>query len=180
MKVLGLDPGMIRLGYSECYIAENGDPKLGLAGVITNTRGSETFNEYLNDGIRNIVDKFAYILSLTSPDIIVAELVPVGRLGSRSELVVAGITSCKVLAYQGGLPWKDVGANSYKKALTGNGNASKGQIKRKVQELFPNLKELDTQERARQKEAGEKRTGFPIDLWDAVAVSYWGIINAAS
>jgi len=178
MKVLALDPGFAKMGYAEAYIDENNSITLGLAGTIENVREDETFNEYLNVGIKNIVDRFSYLLSLTSPDIIVAELVPVGRLGSRSELVVAGITACKVVAYQAELPWTDVAANSYKKTITGNGNATKGEIKRKMYEIFPHLKELDKQERATQKEAGDKVTGFPADLYDAVALGVWGLENA--
>lgn len=180
MKVLALDPGFRRCGYAEAFKDDYTPLTLGLAGTIENVREDETFNEYLNQGIKNIVDRFTYLLSLTSPDIIVAELVPVGRLGSRSELVVAGITACKVVAYQADLPWTDIAANSYKKAITGNGNATKGEVKRKMYELFPHLKELDKQERAKQKEAGENVTGFPADMYDAVALSVHGIENVAN
>lgn len=177
MKVLALDPGLTRLGYASCQLLDNGDYELGLSGIITHSRGTEKFNEYLNSGIHNICEKFPYLITLTSPDIIVAELVPVGRLGSRSELVVAAITACKVIAYQAGLPWKDVAANSYKKALTGNGAATKGDIKKKVYELYPHLKQKDKDERKRQRELGEKVTGFPADLYDAIAIAHYGVIR---
>ena len=175
LNVLGIDPGMINLGWGSVSL-ENEVLSLGLSGLISHPRDTAIpFNEYLNAGINQIADRFPIVLSLVRSTIIAAESVPSGRLGSRSELVVAAITSCKVIAFQWGIPWYDIAANTVKKRMTDNGKATKVQVRNAVIERFPEIGANHEAIKKDQKEAGEKATGIVQDVFDAIAVSLSGL-----
>lgn len=171
MVILGIDPGNNRLGYSGLSSTE-----LIVYGMIHNPRGAEKFNQHLNASIVRISDEFPIVIDSINPDLIAAETVPVGRLGSNSELVVAAITVCKVIAHQFGIPWKDLGANTVKKEVAGDGLASKAKIKNAVFGYFPALEDAHKNKRKNEKLAGEKVVGIPQDQLDAIAVGIAGLI----
>jgi Holliday junction resolvasome RuvABC endonuclease subunit len=174
VNVLGIDPGMTNLGWSS-VIYENEVLSLGLSGLIANPRDTAVlFNEYLNHGIEQITEKFPVILSLVTPSFIAAETVPSGRLGSRTELVVAAITSCKVIAFQWGIPWYDIAANTVKKTVTGDGTATKARVRNAVIERFPEIGINHAAIKKDQKEAGEKPIGIIQDVFDAVGIAITG------
>jgi len=131
----------------------------------------------LNEGIANLCEQFPQVLHRTKPDFIVAEIIPVGRLGSNTELNVAAITVCKVIAWQWGIDWFEVAANSVKKIVTGDGRATKAKVKHCVVEKFPELVEQNDTHKKQQKAEGKKAEGFPQDLYDAVAVSLSGLLT---
>lgn len=103
MRILGIDPGLIRLGIGAL---EYKDEEISLItyGLISNPRGPESYNDFLNAGIHQICGDFPRLLDIIQPHMIVAETVPPGRLGSNSDSVMAAITVCKVIAYQFGIP----------------------------------------------------------------------------
>ena len=175
MKVLGIDPGMNRLGYAG---TEN-ETELNLYkfGMIHTPRAAQTFNQYLNEGIENIATEFPRVLMFTTPDIIVAETVPVGKLGSNSELVVASITVCKTIAFQWGIPWYDVAANTWQSKVVGQGvKVTKAKTRNATFAYFPALAEQHKLLKKEQKDEGEKAEGFPPDVTDAIAISIAGHI----
>ncbi len=174
MRILGLDPGMTRLGVSAVTIY-NGEPVLLTYGMIENPRDpNDTFNQHLNKGIHQIIADLPKLFDVISPTAICAEIVPVGRLGSNTELVVAAITTAKVLAYQFGIPWYDYGANTVKKQVTGDGRATKVKVRNSTMALFPQLNERHNQLKKQQKAAGEKVEGLPADVFDSVAIAVTG------
>lgn len=172
--VLGLDPGMARLGWGSVTI-DGENMELGLCGMIAHPRDSaDPYNKYLNKGIAQIVEEFPTLLALVRPNFIAAETVPAGRLGSRSELVVAAITSAKVIAFQFGLSWFDVAANTAKKELTGDGTASKAVVRNTIMGIFPVLAERHASEKQSQKALGEKVIGVPQDTFDGLLLAITG------
>jgi Holliday junction resolvasome RuvABC endonuclease subunit len=174
ITILGIDPGMVRFGWGSVTLGLN-TVELGLSGMIAHPRDTDApFNQYLDEGIAQITDQFPVILSIVQPTFIVAETVPTGRLGSRSELVVAAITSAKVIAHQWGLPWHNMGANTVKKQITDDGNATKARIRNAVIELFPVLGEKHKAAKVEQKARGEKVDGIPQDVFDSIAVAMAG------
>lgn len=175
VRILGIDPGMTRLGYSA--IEKEEELNLYKFGMINTPRTSQTYNEFLNEGIEHISSEFPRVLMLSTPDIIVAETVPVGKLGSNSELVVASITVCKVLAYQWGIPWYDIAANTWQSKVVGSGiKVTKAKTRNAAFAYFPALVGQHKQLKKEQKEAGDKPEGFPPDVTDAIAVSIAGHI----
>jgi crossover junction endodeoxyribonuclease RuvC len=176
MRILGIDPGMQRLGIGAVKIQGN-DTSLLTYGMISHPRDSTvTFNEHLNAGIKQITVDFPKLIDMIGPDVIYSEIVPVGRLGSNSELVVAAATACKVIAFQFGIAWQDIGANTIKKELTGDGKATKAQVKRAVFALYPKVEEQHKRIKQQEKSAGEKQQGLPQDVMDAVGIAHVGAL----
>jgi Holliday junction resolvasome RuvABC endonuclease subunit len=174
-NILGIDPGLTRLGWGA--VGVNGEElTLGLSGLIAHPRDTDLpYNKYLNDGILQITEKFPVILSVVQPISIYAEIVPPGRLGSRSELVVAAITTCKVIAFQWGIVWNDVGANTVKKIITDDGTATKARVRNAVIDAFPSIGAAHKKAKLEQKEQGEKRPeGIPQDVFDGIAIAMAG------
>jgi len=176
MKLLGIDPGNKRMGLASLHMTPGGIA-LGECEVIYhNNDNNLSFNVYLNEGIANLCEAFPWILHQTQPDVIVAEIIPVGRLGSNTELNVAAITVCKVIAWQWGIDWIDIAANTVKKTITGDGRATKAKIKHTVVKEFPSLVGRNEDIKKQQKMEGVKAEGFPQDLYDAVAVGWAGLL----
>jgi Holliday junction resolvasome RuvABC endonuclease subunit len=177
MRVLGIDPGHTRLGLGLVKIVD-GEIQFVAHGLIGHPRDEGVkFNVHLNDGIHQATVEFPKALHLLKPNTISAEIVPAGRLGSNSELTVAIITVCKVIAFQFGIPWLEYGANTIKKIVTGNDKATKAAVRRALIALFPAVGELHQAEKERQKKAGEKADGLPFDVTDALAAAYTGAIK---
>jgi crossover junction endodeoxyribonuclease RuvC len=179
MVVLGIDPGLIRLGWGSVSVEED-ELSLGLCGLIAHPRDTEApFNQYLNEGILQITEQFPVVLACVQPDYIYAELVPAGRLGSRSELVVAAVTACKVIAFQWGIDWHDIAANTVKKVVTGDGVATKARVRNAVLDVFPAIVANHKKAKAEQKAAGDTRPeGIAQDVFDAIAISIAGVKHA--
>ena len=175
MVVLGLDPGMTRLGFGA--IETHGDKTTFLFhGMICHPREADIpYNQHLDEGIRLFTTDFPRVLGMVEPDIICSETVPVGRLGSNTELVVAAITVCKVIAYQWDIPWYNLGANTIKQSVTGDGLANKTKVRNVVLAEFPTVADRHKKLKQDQKSQGEKRPqGLPQDVFDALAVAMTG------
>lgn len=180
MIVVGVDSGLTRLGLGAVKI-EGDELDLLTYGMIAHPRSSDSkYNAHLNEGIRQIVDGFPRFLDIAHPTFIVGETVPPGRLGSNSELVVAAITSCKVIAFQFGIDWYDIAANTVKLQVTGDGRATKAKIRNTILDSFPLMAERHTKMKKEQKKDGEKAVGLPQDVFDAVAVAIAGARKHAS
>lgn len=174
MNVLGIDGGMTRLGLGAITYGPE-EITLITHGLIYHPRDTEmSFNDHLNSGIAQIVIQFPRALDLVQPDIIVAETIPAGRLGSNDSLVIAAVTTCKVIANQFGIEWHDVAANTVKKQIAGDGRATKVQVRNAVFDLLPKVEETHIKLKKEQKENGDKPTGLPQDVFDALAIAVVG------
>lgn len=171
MRILGIDPGLIRLGLGAL---EYKDDKTSIItyGLIANPRGEEKWNEFLTTGIHQICNDFPRVLDATQPHRIVAELVPPGRLGSNSDSVMAAITVCKVFAYQFGIPWHWLAASTIKSVVAGDSRATKTRIRNRMMEEFDVVKVRHAELKAEQKQSGLKTVGLPYDVTDALAVAW--------
>lgn len=175
IRILGFDPGMTNLGFGA---VREEDEQLFLVsyGLISNPRNpDQSFNAYINSGIAQITADLPRLLDITKPDLICSELVPPGRLGSNTELVVAAITTCKVIANQFGIEWKDIAANTVKKEVTGNDKATKTVVRNAVIAQFPQMGDRHKEIKADEKLAGLKPIGLLQDVFDGVAVAMAGI-----
>lgn len=180
MNVLGIDGGMTRLGLGAITYTDE-EPGLITHGLIYHPRNDEmTFNDHLNSGIEQIVTSFPKALDLISPDIIIGETIPAGRLGSNDSLVIAAITTCKVIAFQFGIPWHDMAASTVKKGIAGDGRATKVQVRNAVIDVFPTVGITHQTLKKEQKENGEKPDGLPFDVFDALAIAVVGARKYAS
>jgi crossover junction endodeoxyribonuclease RuvC len=171
MQILGLDPGLQNLGFGILQVESF---TLSTMGIIPNPKDHTlTYNENLNKAIENIAVQFQRILMLYDPQQIAAEIVPVGKLGSRSETTVASITVCKTLAFTYGIPWTDYGANTIKKTLTEDGTASKAKVRNAILELFPDwkAKHKAAKDKQRQEESIKRPPGIPQDAFDGAAIA---------
>lgn len=174
VSVLGIDPGMTNFGWGSVVI-EDDEIRLGLCGLIAHPRDTAApYNEYLDEGIAQICEQFPVLLSLVQPTFIIAEYVPPGKLGSRSELVVAAATAAKVLAFQWGIPWYGIGANSWKKSVLDDSAATKARIRNAMIDSFPSLGERHAAQKSEQKDRQEKAVGIPQDVFDSIAIAIAG------
>lgn len=162
---------MDRLGFG---VVDSSPFELSNMGVIPNPKDPLLgYNENLNNGIRNITEQFQRVIMIYNPDEIAAEIVPVGKLGSRSESTVAAITVCKTIAFLFGIPWNDYGANTVKLAVAGEGNATKARVRNAILQLFPDWTDKHQAEKDKQKrDEGMKRPpGIPQDAFDGSAIA---------
>lgn len=177
MRILGFDPGLVRLGYS---VVEKNDETEEFSllhfGYLSHPRVENEYNRHLNNAIHSLCNVVPKLLHEFEPHQIAAEIVPVGRLKSNTELVVAAITVCKVIAFQWGVPWHDYGANTIKKTVTDDGLATKAQVKNAVMKQFPEIVAAHKEEQKKQKDEGKKRApGLPADVYDSIAIALTGL-----
>lgn len=180
MRCLGLDPGVERLGYGVVDVDdETGELTLVHFGYLSHPRIENEYNRHLNNAIQSLTNIVPKLLHDFAPNLVAAEIVPVGRLKSNTELVVAAITVLKVVTFQWGIPWKDFGANTIKKQVTDNGLATKAQVKNAVMAQFPEIVKAHKEEQVKQKSDGKKRPiGLPADVYDGIAIAITGIRKA--
>jgi Holliday junction resolvasome RuvABC endonuclease subunit len=174
VNILGIDPGMQKLGYSG---VKNSDSQLTLGkyGMIFTPFVDQKWYDFLSEGIEQIAVAFPKILQLTEPEMIVAEKQPTGKLGSNSELVIASVAVCKTIAFQWGIDWHDVAANTWHSRFLGSGvKATKAKVRNRVFAQFPELAGQHKLLKAEQKADGQKVEGFPADVTDAIAIAIVG------
>jgi crossover junction endodeoxyribonuclease RuvC len=170
-RILGLDPGLEHLGFG---VVDTNPFGLTQMGIVPNPKDPLLlYNENLNKAIENIAVQFQRIIMLYDPNEIAAEIVPVGKLGSRSETTVASITVCKTLAFTYGIPWTDYGANTIKNTVTGDGYASKAKIRNAILQLFPDwtAKHKAEKDKQRREEGMKRPPGIPQDAFDGSAIA---------
>lgn len=174
ISILGVDPGMQRFGWSHVTL-EDGVISLGLCGLIESPRDTAiAYNDYLDEGIAQIAEQFPVVLSLVQPHVIYAEYVPPGRLGSRSELVVAAVSAAKTIAFQWGIEWRGIAASSWKKIAIDDSTATKARIRNQMLDSFPSLADRHQQQKEEQKAKGEKVIGIPQDVFDSLGIGIAG------
>ena len=177
-RILGFDPGLSCMGFGVLDVDnDTGQIDLQHFGFFEIKRNGKAFNDYLNDAIAGLTENFPRLIQAYDPNVVCAEIVPVGRLGSNTELVVAGITTIKVVSFQFGLHWMDLAANTVKKTVSGNGRATKAQVRKSLFEIFPTLKTKNDALKKEQKSKGERASGLPADVYDGIAVAYTAAIK---
>jgi crossover junction endodeoxyribonuclease RuvC len=130
MRVLGVDPGLETTGYAVVELS-GGAARLLEAGAIR-TRAAE-----LPERLRVLRDDLAEVLREFAPDVLGLESAYAAIRHPRSALQMAHARGVVCLAAaDAGTPVRDISPAEVKSAVTGRGNASKGQVQRSVQALY--------------------------------------------
>lgn len=151
MRVLGIDPGLRLTGFGVVDIRPNTiDPTLVEAGVIKlNAKQS------IADRLAQLADDLAGIITEVKPDQLAVEKIYSHYAHPRTAITMAHARGVILLcARQANLSICELASTEVKKALTGNGHASKEQMQLAVQAQF-RLPELPS----------------PPDVADAIAIA---------
>jgi len=129
MRILGIDPGLARTGYG---IIEDVNFRLVEAGVITTLP-----NTPIQARIEKIFDEISKIIKEHRPEVLVLEKIYSHYKHPTTSILMAHARAMACLVC-GKLDVKLVNYPStrVKKAVTGNGHASKTQVQRMVQGLL--------------------------------------------
>jgi len=150
MRILGIDPGLVRTGYGLIETAEGGHMRMVEAGVIR-TKAGEGIALRVTEIFRNLTD----IITEHRPDILVLEKVyshykhPVTAIlmghARGIACLACGLNDVRLVNYP---------ATRIKKAVTGNGRATKEQVQKTVKALL-----------------GLNKLPEPVDISDALAMA---------
>ena len=161
MRVLGIDPGAVRLGWG--YVERKDDEfTLMSSGVVSLPQGpDEKFGEYRRRVACHWWDDFPrFMHALGAPDLIASETLPAKGSGNfinpQTEAVKAAITAMQIGAHAAGKPpWEEIASSTVKKRVFGMASkppkagtkkrikVSKVDMRNAVQAIFPELKERD-------------------------------------
>ncbi len=150
MRILGIDPGLIRTGYGIIDSDGPGSMRLVEAGVIKTKA-----NDHIQTRVADIFNTLSDIIRCEKPDVMVLEKIyshykhPITAIlmGHARGVVclTCGLYDVRLVNYP---------ATRIKKAITGNGHASKRQVQGVVRTLL-----------------GLKRLPEPADVSDALAMA---------
>ena len=149
MRILGVDPGIGITGYGAIR-AEGRSFELIEAGVVTTPQRVP-----LEERLSRLRKGFRQILEKCRPEVVIVEGLYSHAKHPRTAILMGHARGVLLSACaEKKLPVVDLPAKRVKKAVTGNGNATKAQI----QEMVKMLLHL-------------KKTPFPIDVSDALALA---------
>lgn len=151
---LSIDGGFKNLGVA----VWNDDNTLYYSGVWPfRERGeAEPFSAYRDAGV---LDRFFKFQTLDYK-FIVAETMPMQSMSIQRALTLATMVGIRISARLREAEWYELSATTVKKYITGNGRATKAQMRRKMTELYPQMLE------------GKKLGDVMFDEADAVAVGH--------
>lgn len=151
--VLAFDPGAERMGWA--VLARDGKRfkssirclTSGYFGVAREPNSSNTktdFQPYRLSLLDFWIKTTPELIERYEPDEVVSEIIPaVGGgnfvVATQSHLALCAINTVQVVAKQSGIPVHQVGATTVKKAVGGNGEATKVQVRNGVLTLLPEL-----------------------------------------
>src|SRR5215217_5837459 len=130
MRVLGVDPGLVRTGWA---LATSGPQGLTLldAGLIA-PAPEASLEARLAEGFA----AFAAVMRDQQPELVVLEDIYTAPAHPKSALLMAHMRGVLCLAVeQQGVPLRSLTASTVKQRLTGNGRASKEQVRGMVFQL---------------------------------------------
>lgn len=154
MKILGIDPGMNRIGWAVLDKARDNSIKYIGSGLIkTDTKDEKTKKlAYIFTEVEKIILEY-------KPEIVSIEEVFVNT-NARSSLIL-GFARGAILASIGvnNLQALEYAPNTIKKTIVGNGKAEKEQVMKMLKLVIPNIKFSSSDEA------------------DAIAIAYTGIVS---
>lgn len=149
MKIIGIDPGIGRLGWAVLETSKGAKPRLLDCGCIDTPAKTE-----LNKRLKIIFDFLAELIRSTKPDCLALESLFFTKNVKTAIDVGAARGVVLLCAEIGGLPTTQYTPTQVKSSLTGFGKAEKKQIQFMVKSIL-NLKEIPK----------------PDDAADAVAIA---------
>jgi crossover junction endodeoxyribonuclease RuvC len=148
MKVLGVDPGAVRIGVAVVNGQELVDHQL-----LSSRRKGMKFMEAMNERIIYSQREFTKLLDVHKPDLVAIEIVPAfGKMAHR-EQVVATTVVLKTLTVMRGIKLVEYAPRSWHKIWCGNASCTKEEVKQKVVELYGVVPDM------------------PFDVYDAIAIA---------
>lgn len=133
MRILGIDPGLRLTGFGVVEIRPGSiEPALVEAGVIKlNAKAS------VADRLAQLAEDLAGVIADAKPDRLAVEKIYSHYAHPRTAIIMAHARGVILLcARQSNLAIEELAATEVKKALTGNGHASKEQMQLAVQAQF--------------------------------------------
>lgn len=179
VRVLAIDPGAVRLGWSVVNQPQDGPLEVVDSGILGLERGrngakNEEFQVYKLRLIDYFVQKVPVLLRKYLPTTLVNEIQPAVGGGNfiaatQSELAKTALTVFQTFALAGAIRVEQLGSTTIKKRVANDGRATKAKIRNAVVEYFPDLGE----------ELKRETTG-PKPVWDrsdalATALAYLSV-----
>jgi crossover junction endodeoxyribonuclease RuvC len=140
MRILGIDPGLQCTGWAVVAL-DRDRPRVIEAGIIRTRRGQEPAER-----LREIYRGLTEVIQQLAPEVAVVESLYAHYRHPRTAILMGHARGVIFLAAaERDLSVKSYAATRIKKALTGNGRASKAQVQRTVQITLglPSLPEPD-------------------------------------
>lgn len=129
MKILGIDPGLERIGWA--LIQREGSRLTALEyGLI------ETPRIALPERLRMVHEQACGLFDRTAPDALATERQLFAANKTTALLVAHALGVVLLAGSQRGLPWTEYSPPEIKQAVVGNGNADKKQVQFMVQRLL--------------------------------------------
>ncbi|MCK4872253.1 MAG: crossover junction endodeoxyribonuclease RuvC [Phycisphaerales bacterium] len=150
MRIIGIDPGLLRTGYGCVDVADAAEPTFVEAGVFR--LNSKT---PMADRLGALHDDMSELLSRLEPKRIVVEKLYAHYKHPTTAIVMGHARGVILLAaIQRGIEVDELGATEVKKAITGFGHATKRQVQLAVQA-----------------QCGLAEPPSPVDVSDAIAIA---------
>lgn len=131
VRVLGLDPGLIRLGWGILDISGNG------IEYVTHGIIASKSSEQISDRLKYIYDRLIEIIAKHSPNITAVEQ-PFVHKDPSAALKLGYVRAVAILAAtKSGTEVVEYTPNFIKKSVVGHGHASKEQVQFMVRKLLP-------------------------------------------
>lgn len=165
MLCVGLDPGAARLG-AACVERDGDDYTLVWSDVLGIERGaSEDYGDYRRRLIEYWLEPKIFLPRTRTESIVVNERLPAihtrGQFSTQPLLAQVALACIHFWLSEREFSWSEIGANTVKKAVTGNARATKVGVRNGVLKVFP---ELD-----------QHKKEWPADRWDAIAIALAGV-----
>lgn len=134
IKIIGLDPGMSKTGWTIISLEEKNNIKFLDGGTISTDSKSG-----IGERLHIIFEELKKVIFLYSPDEAAVEKIFVNK-NPKSSLTLGYARAIAILILQmTDLPMNEYDANYIKKSITGNGHADKDQIIFMVKQIVKNL-----------------------------------------
>lgn len=169
MKVLAIDPGAKRCGWSVCEGSKNATEIKYVASGILGVEQTLSYQEHRLGLIRYWLSGAHRLLYAYSPDTLVSETVPPtgGTMGNivNRQLALSVVTTVQTVAYREGCEVAQLGATTVKKRVAQSGKATKVKVRDGVLRRLPEL------EGRRPEWTGKNAVWDEVDAL-AVAIAY--------
>ncbi len=127
---MGVDPGYGRMGFGVVYV-EGGEVELVDYGVATTTSG-----EHFEDRLLSLANDLHDLMVHHNPDVVAVEKLFFGKSTTTAMKVAEARGVALLMAAQSRVPVLEFTPAQVKKALTGNGKATKAGVQKMVKKLL--------------------------------------------
>ena len=134
--LLAVDPGSSRVGVSIFH-----DGALIHCARLETSSDAKTFTGKLNETLEKLHNIFDALIHEFRVNQICWEIIPaIGNMGHKDFIVSTG-AMLKCMAFRYSLEWQGIAAVAAKKAIVGNPKATKIEVRTKVLDMYPELRQ---------------------------------------